>query len=54
MLGIVSTRTQPLFQIFVWTTSGLSRALGAPVDTRFSAQSDSIIRDAMEKNIIIL
>ena len=36
--------TQLLFQIFVLTTSGSSRAQSAPVDTRFFARSDSIIR----------
>ena len=39
-----STGTQPLSQIFVWTPSGSSRAPSAPVDIRFFAQSDSIIR----------
>ena len=40
----MSTGTQPLFQIFVWTASRSSRAPSAPVDTGFFAQNDSIIR----------
>ena len=39
-----TTGTQPLFQNFVWTTTGSSRALSAPVGTRFFAHGDSIIR----------
>ena len=43
VLGSIYTGTQLLFQIFAWTTSGLSRALRAPVDIRFFAISNSII-----------
>ena len=41
---MLSTRTQPLFQMFVWTTSGSSGAPSAPVDTRFFTPGDSISR----------
>ena len=41
----MSSGTQPLFQIFVLTTSRSSKALSAHVDTRFFAQGDSRIRD---------
>ena len=43
MLGML-TGAQPLFQIFVWTTSGSFRAPSAPVDTRLFAQSVFMIR----------
>ena len=48
----LSTGTEPLFQILVWTTRGSSRAPCASVDTRFFAQSDSIVRGPTAQRLI--
>ena len=42
MIGIIH-RNATLFQMFVWTTRGSSRAPSAPVDTSFFFRSNSII-----------
>ena len=41
---MLPTGTQSFYQIFVSATSGWLRASSVPVDTPFSAQSDSMIR----------
>ena len=39
---VACTGTQPFFQIFVWTTVGLSRAPSAPVDIRVFPQGETV------------